>query len=98
MKYTRRRHQTTRRRRNRHRSRQPLKRHRPKSAYRRKYNTRRKYRHRRKQSGGDNGLVQLGYNAGRGMTSTITNFINTYVGNAPSASPQATKSQYHAYT
>ena len=94
MKYTkrRRRHQKSRQRR----------RHRPTSAHRRKYNTRRKYRHRhrhrRGQRGGDNGLVQLGYNSGRGMTSTITNFINTYVGNTPSPSPQATKSQYMAYT
>ena len=65
---------------------------RSKPAYhRRKYKTRR----RTKQIGGSNGLVQLGYNATRGMTSTITNFINTYIGNTPTASPQATKSQYH---
>ncbi len=95
MKYTRhQRHKSKHRRRSR--------RHHSKFTNRRRYNTRRRIRHRRKikhrQSGGENGLIQLGYNAGRGMTSTITNFINTYVGNTPSASPQATKSQYHAYT
>ena len=69
--------------------------------YRRKHSrrkhSRRKYKTRRKtkQVGGNNGLVQLGYNATRGMTSTITNFINTYIGNTPTASPQATKSQYY---
>ena len=47
-----------------------------------------------KQKGGNNGLVQLGYNTTRGITSTIKNFINTYIGNTPSLSPQATKSQY----
>tara|TARA_B100002019_G_C21205268_1_gene566291 strand:+ start:596 stop:883 length:288 start_codon:yes stop_codon:yes gene_type:complete len=47
-----------------------------------------------KLKGGNNGLVQLGYNTTRGITSTIKNFINTYIGNTPSLSPQATKSQY----
>ena len=47
-----------------------------------------------KQKGGNNGLVQLGYNTTRGITSTIKNFINTYIGDTPSLSPQATKSQY----
>lgn len=56
----------------------------------------RKHKSRRylKQKGGNNGLVQLGYNTTRGITSTIKNFINTYIGNTPSLSPQATKSQY----
>lgn len=55
-----------------------------------------KYKSRRylKQTGGNNGLVQLGYNTTRGITSSIKNFINTYIGNTPSLSPQATKSQY----
>ena len=56
----------------------------------------RKHKSRRysKQKGGNNGLIQLGYNTTRGMTSTIKNFINTYMGDTLSASPQATKNQY----
>ena len=54
----------------------------------------RKSRRRSKQKGGSNDLVQLGYNTTRGFTSTIRNFMNTYMGNRLSPSPQATKSQY----
>ena len=53
-----------------------------------------RYRRRLKQKGGSNGLIQLGYNTTRGMTSTIKNFINTFRGDTLSASPQATKNQY----
>ena len=51
-----------------------------------------------KQKGGSNGLIQLGYNTTRGITSTIKNIINTYIGNSLSPSPQATNSQYHNLT
>ena len=53
-----------------------------------------KSRRRLKYYGGSNGLIQLGYNTTRGITSTIKNFINTYIGDFPSVSPQATNSQY----
>ena len=62
--------------------------------HRSKRHSKRQSKYRSKQKGGSNGLVQLGYNTTRGMTSTIKNFINTYMGNTPSASPQATKNQY----
>ena len=61
-----------------------------------KRRSKQKSRRRLKQRGGSNDLIQLGYNATRGMTSTIKNFINTYIGNTPLSSPQATKSQYHS--
>lgn len=59
-----------------------------------------KYKSRRylKQKGGSNDLIQLGYNTTRGITSTIKNIINTYIGNSLSPSPQATNSQYHNLT
>lgn len=78
-----------------HKSRRQLK---HSSKHRSKHRSRRiskhKARRHSKQKGGSNGLIQLGYNTTRGMTSTIKNFINTYMGNTPSASPQATKNQY----
>lgn len=64
------------------------------SKHRSKRQTKHKSKYRRKQKGGSNGFTQLGYNTTRGMTSSIKNFINTYMGNTISPSPQATKSQY----
>ena len=70
--------------------RQLKRRSRHRSRHQSKYKTRRYL----KQKGGSNDFIQLGYNTTRGMTSTIKNFLNTYVGNSHSPSPQATKSQY----
>lgn len=56
-----------------------------------KHKSRKLLRHK----GGSNGFVQLGYNTTRGITSTINNFINTYMGESRTPSPQATKSQYY---
>tara|TARA_A100001015_G_scaffold21905_1_gene24863 strand:+ start:5707 stop:5976 length:270 start_codon:yes stop_codon:yes gene_type:complete len=65
------------------------------SRYKRRKHSKHKTRRKSKQIGGNNGLVQLGYNATRGMTNTISNLFNTYMGDTLSSSPQATKSQYH---
>ena len=65
------------------------------SRYKRRKHSKHKTRRKNKQIGGNNDLVQLGYNATRGMSNTISNLFNTYMGNTPSPSPQATKSQYH---
>lgn len=97
MKYTRKRHQK--RSLKLHKSKRQSKRQsksqrRQRSKHQSKRQRRHKSRRYLKQKGGNNGLVQLGYNTTRGITSTIKNFINTYIGNTPSLSPQATKSQY----
>jgi len=84
MKYTRKRYSRNKRQ---HKSKRQLK-------HRSKHRSKHKSRRRLKQRGGSNDLIQLGYNTTRGITSTIKNFINTYTGNTPSPSPQATKSQY----
>ena len=60
-----------------------------------KHRLKNKYKQSRKQKGGNNGLSQLGYNTTRGITSTFKNFLNTYMGNTLSPSPQATKNQYY---
>ena len=88
MKYTRKRYakQNSKNRRQ-HKSKRQLK-------HRYKRKSRHRSRRRLKQKGGSNGLIQLGYNTTRGMTSTIKNFINTFRGDTLSASPQATKNQY----
>ena len=89
MKYTKKRYAKGNSRNRRHKSKRHLKRH-------LKRHSKQKSKRRLKQIGGSNDLIQLGYNATRGMTSTIKNFINTYIGNTPLPSPQATKSQYHS--
>ena len=88
MKYTRKRYSRN--------KRQHKSKHRSKhqSKHRSKHRSKDKSRRRLKQRGGGNDLIQLGYNTTRGMTSTIKNFINTFIGNTPTPSPQATKSQY----
>lgn len=92
MKFTRKQHmKRNSRNRRQHKSRRQLK---HRSKHRSRRISKHKARRHSKQKGGSNGLIQLGYNTTRGMTSTIKNFINTYMGNTPSASPQATKNQY----